>query len=183
MPIPPMPGDEISKDLLIKQIEAAFAHVNRRGGTTLHQASAIEGHANEQEVLDTARFDTDQHWTEIPGATLEEFCVPLWSFIDAKGWVYYLPAFMRWSLQRIDQGHEMWQDELAVNALAPRVEDSPPSKKRSARDRTVPTDENFDALTASHRRVCARYLRYMGWQQQSVAAMLYYQEYWHQFDT
>ncbi|MCB9848239.1 MAG: hypothetical protein H6814_07465 [Phycisphaeraceae bacterium] len=177
-PIPPAPGDEISRELLIRQIEAAFRNVDRIGATSLHQASAIDDYASDREIEEAGRLDRDKHWTEIPGELLEQHCNAL-GFFDVKGWVYHLPAYMRWSLHRADGGHDNWMKDVPVSALGPPLQDS--SNKRR---RTPPEpDPNFEALTSGQKRACARFLRYKGWQEMSAEAMMYYQDYWRRFDT
>jgi hypothetical protein len=86
------------KAALIHRIHAAFAEVRREDGITLHEAIALDDYATAAECQQARRLDTDQHWTEIPDVWLEQFDSAL-CFLDAKGFRYYIPAYLIWALK------------------------------------------------------------------------------------
>ena len=80
-------------DQLIVEITAAFDGVSREEGITLHQALAIDDWKTPREQLAARRLDIDQRWQDVPGDAIVAWESAL-SFLDAKGFRYYLTAFM-----------------------------------------------------------------------------------------
>src|SRR5262245_37614692 len=78
---------------LIVEITGAFDGVAREDGVTLHQAIAIDDYKTDQEQLDARRLDTEQRWQDVPVEAIVA-CNSALSFLDPKGFRYYLPAFM-----------------------------------------------------------------------------------------
>ncbi len=100
---------------VIAQIIAAFKSVKREDGISPHEAHEIfliEDYAynfsiNSSEakaILVSARaIDTDVCWQEISQERLKKFVDIIgiyYYYLDPKGWRYYLPAYMVWSLQQ-----------------------------------------------------------------------------------
>ena len=86
---------------LIAEITAAFDGVSRENGITLHQAIAIDDWKTPEEQLAARRFDIDQDWQDVPNDAIVA-CESALSFLDAKGFRYYLPAFMVCGLRKWD---------------------------------------------------------------------------------
>lgn len=83
---------------LIAEVKAAFDGVAREDGITLHEAKAIDDWKSPDELHDARRLDTEQRWQDVAGEDLLE-CESALSFFDAKGFRYYLPAFMLFGLK------------------------------------------------------------------------------------
>jgi len=83
----------LKSQVLIEEIETAFASVERLNGVTLHQAIALDNDSSDEDVAVARLQDTDTHWTELRRETLVNFESAL-SFMDEQGTRYYLPAFM-----------------------------------------------------------------------------------------
>lgn len=83
----------LSSSAIINLIQTAFANVELGDGITLHQAIALDNYCTDEEVIAARSQDTENHWMEIPRATLINFQSAL-SFMDEGGTRYYLPAFM-----------------------------------------------------------------------------------------
>lgn len=83
---------------LIAEINAAFDGVCREDGITLHEALAIDDRKSFEEMKAARQFDTDQQWQTVRDEDLLA-CESALSFLDAKGFRYYLPAFMLQSLK------------------------------------------------------------------------------------
>lgn len=84
---------------IIQSIEEAFHDITRDGGTTLHQMDLVDGG---WPVLDSAwkeaaAQDPELRWKYIPAEKLSKFHMSL-VFLDDKGYLFYLPAFMRHAL-------------------------------------------------------------------------------------
>jgi len=81
---------------LIAEVTAAFDGVAREDGTTLHEAIAFDNGESPEAQIAARRQHTERRWQEVPATAILASCaVP--SFLDAKGFRYYLPAFIVWS--------------------------------------------------------------------------------------
>lgn len=84
---------------LIAKITAAFEGVSREDGISLHAARALDDwHSLEEAKKIGQEMDRDTQWQEIPDKWLMEFH-DIFSFLDPKGFRYYSPAYMVWSLR------------------------------------------------------------------------------------
>jgi hypothetical protein len=92
---------ERQRDELIAEITAAFDGVSREGGTTLHEADAIDDWKSDEERRAARRLDTERRWQDVPDEDIWACCSAL-SFLDVKGFRYYLPAFMVYGLRHFE---------------------------------------------------------------------------------
>jgi hypothetical protein len=92
----PLPDRE--RDEVIAEIEKAFDGVSREDGITLHEARALDDYRPDDERAEARKQDTETRWQEVPAKWIEELGDDF-TFLDAKGARYYLPAFMVWSLR------------------------------------------------------------------------------------
>lgn len=107
---------------LIKEIEAAFDGMPRRDGTTLHEAEVIDCYGSDEERDRARELDTEHRWQDVPNSGLEQHS-SIWSFLDAEGLVYHLPAGMVWSLMYGESSASSTPDALlAILAYADRQE-------------------------------------------------------------
>jgi hypothetical protein len=90
-----MTADE--KDL-VNQIHHAFAGVRLEDGTSLNMTEYIDSAGCVPEFMEKAKTDERDDWTAIPDKTLEEF-TGTFSFTDLKGFRFYIPAYMSWTLK------------------------------------------------------------------------------------
>ena len=62
---------------------------------TLHVARGLddEWFFSEEREMELAAMDPEQHWTEVSAESAQEF-QEYFSFSDAEGWRFYLPAFL-----------------------------------------------------------------------------------------
>ena len=93
MMLPPNLSDEFQIGELIAEISTAFDGVAREDGTTLHEAIAIDDWKSAEECLAARRLDTEQRWQDVPEMDIIKGS-SVASFLDAKGFRYYLPAFL-----------------------------------------------------------------------------------------
>ena len=94
---------------VIEQIADAFAGVERGDGVSLHEADVIDDHGSAAERAAARRKDTDTHWQDVPGPDIERYNWIL-SFLDAKGFRYYAPAYMAWTIRNMDTSDSMSTD-------------------------------------------------------------------------
>ncbi len=86
---------------LIEAIHNAFVDVRRGDGISLHEAMTIDNY-RPLAVQQAARAkDTDTHWQDVPCETIWH-CESALSFLDARGFRYYLPAFMCCGLRALE---------------------------------------------------------------------------------
>lgn len=82
---------------LINQITKAFEGVTRENGISLHEARAIDDYWVER-YPEARKEDTDTRWQDVSDEWIEYF-YDVFSFFDAKGFRYYIPAYMIWVLK------------------------------------------------------------------------------------
>ncbi len=146
--------------LLIAEIHGAFKDVTREGGVSWTEAYAIDDYTysvDDNNVLDEERakaraLDKDISWQELvddpkwpPGPDFGGF-----SFLDAIGYRYYLPATMIRDLRGLSPDHPIEQSSLGFH-LAPR----------SSAEMNEYMEEQLALLDQSQRRCVARYVRFM----------------------
>ncbi len=86
---------------LIEAIIEAFDGVSRGNGVTLHEAMVIDDYGSPAERAAARAQDTEDKWQDVPEDDIR-FSDAVLSFLDAKGFHYYLPAYMVWHLRNID---------------------------------------------------------------------------------
>lgn len=79
------------------EIDAAFATVRRGGGVSWSESVVLDNYGSEAECAAARASDPDRHWSELVD---DKNWVPLcgvggFSFLDAIGFRYYLPAAMK----------------------------------------------------------------------------------------
>ncbi|RYG57427.1 hypothetical protein EON80_28265, partial [bacterium] len=75
---------------LIAEIVSAFDGVSRKGGITLHEASAIDSNGGPEERAAARAKDTEKRWQDVSSETFLAN-QDVFHFLDAKGFRYYLP--------------------------------------------------------------------------------------------
>lgn len=84
---------------LIEKIIAAFNGVSRQDGISLHAARALDDWSSLEEAKKIGwEMDLDRNWQEVPDEWLMKFH-DIFAFLDPKGFRYYIPAYMVWSLK------------------------------------------------------------------------------------
>ncbi|MEL7510065.1 MAG: DUF6714 family protein [Cyanobacteria bacterium J06554_1] len=92
---------EKRKLALIEEITVAFDGVAREEGVTLHEATVIDDYGSPAERAEARAQDTEDRWQDVPEADIR-FTDAVLSFLDPKGFHYYIPAYMVWYLRNID---------------------------------------------------------------------------------
>jgi hypothetical protein len=84
---------------LIEKITAAFDGVSRQDGISLHAARALDDYSSLEEAKKIGqKMDLDTKWQEVPDEWIMKFH-DIFPFLDPKGFRYYIPAYMVWSLK------------------------------------------------------------------------------------
>lgn len=92
---------ERAKRALVEEIERAFEGVERGSGPTLHEAKAIDDYAGRGAKLAGRRKDTETRWQDVAPEGIP--LIPgLFAFMNPAGFRYYLPAYLLWYLEDID---------------------------------------------------------------------------------
>jgi hypothetical protein len=95
----PNPNDPEARELLAR-IRRDFGEILRGHGVSLHETWVIDRYGSMRERKKARKLDTDQHWWEVRDEWIEEFGgVGGLSFLDDKGFTYYLPAYMSYWLR------------------------------------------------------------------------------------
>ncbi len=80
---------------LIEKIAIAFKDVALENGVSLHEARALDDY---QDPIQARQIDCQVQWQDIPTDWIEKFH-DVFSFMDAKGFRYAIPAYMTWCLK------------------------------------------------------------------------------------
>ena len=136
-------------EAVITEIESAFAGVEIKGGTTLHEAEAIDRGLSDDERLKARIKDTAKRWADVPEKDIENHPEAL-SFLDAPGYRFYLPAYMIWSLKNYRISGSLSSD-YTIYSLAPdnKAKDNAWKLKR------------FRTFTPAQGRAIFRFLKFM----------------------
>jgi hypothetical protein len=89
---------------VIKLIESEFIHISKPE-TSLRQFRLTDlygmaGEITDQAWNDAGRNRIDNSWQEIPDSEIEE-CECLLAHMEAEEFLYYLPAYMRYSVKNV----------------------------------------------------------------------------------
>ncbi|HQS60025.1 MAG: hypothetical protein B7Y56_15860 [Gallionellales bacterium 35-53-114] len=115
-------------DNLIKAIELAFDRVER-SGTSLRQFVLTDKFGMSREIsadewAQAGRNRADTKWQDIPDSEIEE-CDCQLAHMQAKEFLYYLPAYMRYSVKHYKS--PIWETDIigsTVDSLYPSSKDS-----------------------------------------------------------
>jgi hypothetical protein len=140
-------------ETLTGEIAAAFADVTREDGVTLHEADVLDGYGSDEQRAAARRLDTDRHWSEVEQTAIERHPSAA-NFLDAKGFRYYLPAYMSWALRNYDT-----TDSAAIGSLLSTLstrweKDSRPGVA------PIPDPERCPLLTDAQAQTVCRFLRF-----------------------
>lgn len=101
---------EAKKAALIKEIERAFDGVEREDGVTFHEARVIDDYGSDAERAQARLEDTENRWQDVPDELLINGDQII-SFLDVKGFRYYLPAYLVWYLRYMDNEDEEFSSD------------------------------------------------------------------------
>lgn len=143
---------EIRRRTLIAEITAAFDGVSRDGGTTLHEADALDDFKSPEEQRAARRLDLERRWQDVPDEDIFACCSAL-SFLDEKGFRYYIPAFMVCGLRH-------WGDEAGVifNSCEYHLLHDYPKSLRKSEPASIASKYQF---TEAQSNAVARFLRFI----------------------
>lgn len=89
-------------EALIAEITAAFDGISREDGMTMHEAAEWDSQCQPGQWVERERAkDTEPCWQDVPEEWIGDNSVGAYTlaYIDAKGFRYYIPAFMIWALK------------------------------------------------------------------------------------
>jgi len=78
---------------LIAEIVAAFDGVAREDGVSLREGMVLDDYGSDEACTAARLLDTDTRWQDVSDADMQRYDGVL-TFSDAKGFRYYLPAYM-----------------------------------------------------------------------------------------
>jgi hypothetical protein len=110
---------ENRRKALISEITRAFEDVELQDGITLHEAVALDDYASQEERMAARRRDRHESWKDVRDEEIAE-CESALSFVDWKGFRYYIPAFMVSSLRRWNYPRKYWLDNEGWALLGTR---------------------------------------------------------------
>ena len=140
---------------LIREITTAFEGVAREDGVTLHEAMVIDDYGSAEERAEARRKDIERKWQDVPA---DDICSSdaVLSFLDSKGFHYYIPAYVVWYLENVDRENSSCLSSNTFDSvifhLTYQLRDE--SVDKSARA------ERFEFFTDEQRRAIARFLEF-----------------------
>jgi len=137
---------------LIAEISSAFDGVARDDGTTLHEAIALDNWKTREEQFAARRLDTERRWQDIPDEAIVA-CESALPFLDARGFRYYLPAFMVCGLRNGDNDAGRVVDTCEYNLLH-----EPQKSLRQSEPASIATKYSF---TDAQCQAIAHFLRFV----------------------
>ena len=154
---------------LIHQIEDAFEGIQLGTGIGIHQAMAIDAYSSDKEIERAKRLDCWEDWRDIPDHVMEQGEAAL-CFMDAKGILFALPAYMRYCVRYFDTSGWTTVDS-AVYALERDLK---------------PAKGVCELMNSQQKAVVARFLRFVvldtGDQADSRIASIAYEKHWARYD-
>lgn len=91
------------KEAIIAEIHEAFRDVTREGGVSWTEADLIDGGRGMADRLEGRAQDKDTRWQELVHVGHYHAWESNWSFLDAIGFRYYLPAKLIECLDDLDE--------------------------------------------------------------------------------
>jgi Family of unknown function (DUF6714) len=154
-------GDEAKQmaEGIIGEIRRAFCDVSRDEGVTLHEALVIDTYGSDSDRSAARELDTDRRWEDVPDQLIEENDSVL-CFVDPKGFRYYLPAYMVWSLRNYETS-EGFSHNHPIFSLSL-------SQSGSMRQWDL---ERFEVFNDEQARAICKFLRFMAQQDQDIVCV------------
>ena len=103
-----------AKEKLIAEIRIAFKDILLDDGISLHEARAIDANASAQQREYARKLDTDTRWESVLDEWIAKF-YDVFPFFDLKGFRYYLPAYMVWSIRHFEESVSPSSDSIIYN--------------------------------------------------------------------
>lgn len=99
-----------SEQELVATIRRAFAGVRLDDGESLNMTEYNDSGGCVQEFKEKAKHDERDDWAAIPDEILEQFTVTF-SFTDLKGFRFYIPAYMIWTVRHHQESDSIIADQ------------------------------------------------------------------------
>ena len=143
---------ESRRSALIAEITAAFDGVSRKDGITLHEAMAMDDWKSPEEQRAARRLDLETRWQDVPDDDIFACCSAL-SFLNDKGFRYYVPAFMIYGLR-------YWGDDCngILNSCEYHLLHDYPKSLRKSDPAAIASKYQF---TDAQSKAVARFLRFI----------------------
>src|SRR3954462_13249591 len=91
-------GNAKTIDEVVSVIEASFAGITLEDGISISEATVIDDYGGDEERANARASDEKMDWRTIPDELIERHYSAL-TFMDAKGFRFSLPAYMRFVLR------------------------------------------------------------------------------------
>ncbi|MEM6258783.1 MAG: DUF6714 family protein [Planctomycetota bacterium] len=144
--------DDIRQHIL-DQVKTAFWKVRLNGGLTLHQARACDDYKSDHEIEQAGRHDPEKHWISIDSEKLSRLADAVF-FLDARGFLFYAPAYMILGLKQIDT-NEGLETEAAIVGWSKFPDNL--GYDASSKDKDMPAIR----VTAQQKQAALAYINYI----------------------
>ncbi len=140
-----MPQKNMDRFELISEIEKVFGSVKLGEGIGVLEAMAIDHCVSDKQRLIARKSDFRESWKAIPSEVIEDSYSAL-CFVDTKGMLFCLPAFMVFALRSYDSNTSLSVDAPIYALLA---------------NPTFVESDMHDYFKPEHLSLMAKFLRYM----------------------
>jgi hypothetical protein len=144
---------ERRRNEVVVEIISAFGGVSREDGTTLHEAIALDDCASPDEQRAARSLDVDGRWQDVPDAEIWA-CNSALSFVDEKGFRYYIPAFMTYALRH-------WEDDEDGYVLSACMYHLLHERSKSLRQSDPASIAGRYNFTGAQSKAVTRFLRFV----------------------
>ncbi len=156
---------------LISEIEKGFGGVKLGDGIGVLEAIAIDRCASDKQRLKARESDYRESWKAIPAEVIEESYSAL-CFVDLKGMLFCLPAFMVFALRSYESNTSLSVDARIYALLA---------------NPTFVESDVYEYFKPEHLSLMAKFLRFMVLEAgdeyvDADAASQTYEKFWARYD-
>jgi len=137
---------------LIRRIERAFIKVRLEDGVSMAQARAKDDWKSAEESLRARKQDREKTWLDLTDDKIAHYC-DVMPWLDAKGFTFYLPAFMRWMLRHPDRDSVAGQFTIRMLTLVERSKRGPVVREGY--------EGRYQLLSKQQRLVIADFLKFL----------------------
>ncbi len=168
---------EAARPKVIAQITSAFEDVVRSDGVSLHEARVIDDWGGMEERMVARKMDTDKRWQDVPWEWIEKLHDAL-AFLDPKGWRYYIPAYMLYSLNNYITS----RSNAVYSAIYSLLLHEDTKKRKGLKEHQL---SYFRVLTTEQSKAVCQFLRFMvvydNWDGYGGTAQEALNRYWDKF--
>lgn len=104
---------------IIHKIEDAFSDITLENGVSLREARVIDDYGDDMQRQAARAEDELENWQDISYSDIEKY-PDIFCFLDAKGVLFHLPAYMIYLICKHENAHSVVKDSI-IYGLSPNT--------------------------------------------------------------